>query len=163
MCPISLLILTVTINLFVLIATAGIMYGGKYFFLKKHRLWLTMSLTVSAGSDTVSFPCPSMMFLLFLITKVYVCSPQHLLRIWSSVSPASLAARPRVQLTIASALILHPEVQAKVHAELDSVIGNNRLLTFADQDSLPYLQMVLSESLRWNPVIPLSAFLPPFL
>ncbi|KDQ58243.1 hypothetical protein JAAARDRAFT_35056 [Jaapia argillacea MUCL 33604] len=49
-------------------------------------------------------------------------------------------------------MVLHPEVQKKVQAELDSVIGNSRLPTFADQDSLTYLKYCMQETLRWNPV-----------
>ncbi|KAG1875735.1 cytochrome P450 [Suillus subluteus] len=46
-----------------------------------------------------------------------------------------------------------PEEQAKVHAELDAVIGRHRAPTFADQESLPRLQAFISEALRWRPVV----------
>ncbi|KAG0692614.1 cytochrome P450 [Suillus ampliporus] len=47
-----------------------------------------------------------------------------------------------------------PEEQAKVQAELDAVIGRHRAPTFADHNSLPYLQAFISEALRWRPPTP---------
>jgi len=52
------------------------------------------------------------------------------------------------------AMILHPEVQRKAQAELDTVIGNDRLPTFADRPRLPYINGVVMETLRWNSVAP---------
>ena len=54
------------------------------------------------------------------------------------------------------AMALYPEVQKKAHAELDAVIGPDRLLTFDDRDSLVYIQAVIMESLRWFNVTPLG-------
>jgi len=55
-------------------------------------------------------------------------------------------------------MTLYPEVQRKAQAEIDGVIGNDRLPEFSDEDALPYLQSVLKEVLRWHPVTPLSMF-----
>ncbi|PIL22693.1 cytochrome P450 [Ganoderma sinense ZZ0214-1] len=54
------------------------------------------------------------------------------------------------------ALSLHPEVQRKARAELDSVVGPNRLPTFADRDALPYVGAIVKELLRWHCVVPLG-------
>ncbi|KAJ3847214.1 cytochrome P450 [Lentinula lateritia] len=54
------------------------------------------------------------------------------------------------------AMILYPDVQEKVQEELDAVVGRDRLPTFADQESLPYLQATVREALRWHPVDPLG-------
>ncbi|KAL4072598.1 cytochrome P450 [Scleroderma yunnanense] len=54
------------------------------------------------------------------------------------------------------AMVLNPDVQAKVHAELDAVVGKGVLPTFEDKEQLPYLQAMLYEVLRWNPVSPLG-------
>lgn len=51
------------------------------------------------------------------------------------------------------AMKLYPEVQAKAQAELDRVVGD-RLPTAADKESLPYLNAVLRETVRWHPVGP---------
>jgi cytochrome P450 len=52
------------------------------------------------------------------------------------------------------AMILFPEVQAAAQAEIDSVIGSNRLPGFADKDKLPYLNAVVLELLRFHSVVP---------
>ncbi|KAF7789958.1 hypothetical protein EIP86_000906 [Pleurotus ostreatoroseus] len=58
--------------------------------------------------------------------------------------------------TLVYALVLHPEVQRKAQAELDRVIGTDRLPMLEDRDQLPYITAIFRESLRWHPVIPLS-------
>ncbi|KAG5636390.1 hypothetical protein H0H81_008224 [Sphagnurus paluster] len=47
------------------------------------------------------------------------------------------------------AIILHPEYQAQAQAELDAVVGTQRLPEFNDRDSLPFLQCLIDETLRW--------------
>jgi len=46
-------------------------------------------------------------------------------------------------------MVLHPEVQKRIHEELDSVLGGERLPTFEDRDSLPYFWNTFREVLRW--------------
>ncbi|KAI6042938.1 cytochrome P450 [Pisolithus marmoratus] len=58
--------------------------------------------------------------------------------------------------TLVLVMVLHPEVQAKVHAEFDAVLGRGVFPTFEDRPRLPYLQAVLYEVMRWNPVFPLG-------
>ena len=53
-------------------------------------------------------------------------------------------------------MVLFPEVQAKAQAELDAVVGSERLPSFNDRDSLPYINAVWKEVLRWHPVAPLG-------
>jgi cytochrome P450 len=50
----------------------------------------------------------------------------------------------------------HPYVQRKAHEELDRVIGRKRLPDFDDKESLPYIQAIYKENLRWCPTIPLG-------
>ena len=52
-------------------------------------------------------------------------------------------------------LIIFPlDVQEKAHAELDTVIGEERLPGFSDQPHLPYINAIVTEVLRWNSVAP---------
>lgn len=53
-------------------------------------------------------------------------------------------------------MLLNPEVQARAQAEIDSVVGSVRLPNFEDRASLPYVEAVLREVLRWHPAVPLS-------
>jgi len=54
------------------------------------------------------------------------------------------------------AMSLYPEVQAKAQSEIDRIIGTNRLPRHEDRNSLPYLNALIKEVLRWNPVAPLG-------
>ncbi|KAF9458164.1 cytochrome P450 [Collybia nuda] len=54
------------------------------------------------------------------------------------------------------AMILNPEHQALAQKEIDTVIGPGRLPEFGDRPSLPYLECVLQETLRWNAAVPLG-------
>ncbi|KAF9022878.1 cytochrome P450 [Hymenopellis radicata] len=59
-------------------------------------------------------------------------------------------------LTIIMAMVNHPEVQQRAQAELDTVVGRQRLPDFNDRPQLPFLQALILESFRWRPVTPLS-------
>ncbi|KAK0479598.1 cytochrome P450 [Armillaria novae-zelandiae] len=52
------------------------------------------------------------------------------------------------------AMLLYPEVQAKAHAEIDAVIGDDRLPRFDDRERLPYINALVLEVLRWHTVGP---------
>jgi cytochrome P450 len=54
------------------------------------------------------------------------------------------------------AMTLYPEAQRKAQAEIDAVIGTSRLPTFADRPSLPYVDALIKEVLRWHPVAPIG-------
>jgi cytochrome P450 len=57
------------------------------------------------------------------------------------------------------AMLTYPEVQTKAQAEVDRVVGVDRLPEFDDLRSMPYLCGVANECLRWLPVVPLCSFL----
>jgi cytochrome P450 len=50
------------------------------------------------------------------------------------------------------ALVLFPQVQRRAQAELDVVIGRDRLPTFNDWPRLPYIEALCKELLRWQMV-----------
>ena len=53
-------------------------------------------------------------------------------------------------------MVLYPDVQKEARNELDQVLGPHRLPDFSDQPSLPYIEAIVRETLRWNPVVPLG-------
>ena len=55
-------------------------------------------------------------------------------------------------------LVLHPDVQARVHDELDRVVGPDRAVTESDSASLVYLHAVIKEVLRMHPPGPLLSW-----
>ena len=54
------------------------------------------------------------------------------------------------------AMITHPQVMKKAQAELDAVVGRERLPTFSDRPNLPYLECVMTEVLRMGVAVPLG-------
>ncbi|SJL09800.1 related to cytochrome P450 CYP2 subfamily [Armillaria ostoyae] len=61
-----------------------------------------------------------------------------------------------VLLSTMLAFLLYPEVQAKAQTALDAVVGPTRLPNFDDRPQLPYIEAILLEALRWNPVLPMG-------
>ena len=51
-------------------------------------------------------------------------------------------------MTTMVCIVRDPIVQARVHAELDTVVGKDRLPNFGDREKLPYLQCVITEAIR---------------
>lgn len=59
---------------------------------------------------------------------------------------------------IIARMVLHPDIQAKVQSEIDTVIGTNRPVSDSDLRNLPYLQAVVKETLRMHPPGPLLSW-----
>lgn len=53
-------------------------------------------------------------------------------------------------------MTLHPEVQKKAQLEIDTIVGGDRLPTYADREHLPYVNALVLEVLRSHPVGPLG-------
>uniref|UniRef100_A0A0W0G8I3 Putative cytochrome P450 n=1 Tax=Moniliophthora roreri TaxID=221103 RepID=A0A0W0G8I3_MONRR len=77
---------------------------------------------------------------------------------WSAASFYGAGADTTVSVVYCYFLVccLYPEVQAKAQAEIDAVVGNERLPSFQDQKSLPYIGAVVKELCRWLPIVPLA-------
>ncbi|KLO12343.1 cytochrome P450 [Schizopora paradoxa] len=82
---------------------------------------------------------------------------------WSAASMYSGGADTTVSANYSFflAMTMYPEVFAKAQAEVDSVLGNSgegaeRLPTFEDRPRMPYVEALLKEVLRWNPVGPMG-------
>ena len=60
------------------------------------------------------------------------------------------------QLVFLMAMALYPSVQTQVQNEIDRVVGTDRLPTYEDMPSLPIVEAVVRETLRWRPVAPLA-------
>ncbi|KAJ7935552.1 cytochrome P450 [Mycena leptocephala] len=54
------------------------------------------------------------------------------------------------------AMALHPDIQKKAQSEIDTVIGTHRLPEFEDRPSLPFVEALYREVMRWKPVAPLG-------
>ena len=56
-------------------------------------------------------------------------------------------------------MTLYPGVQKKAQAEIDAVVGPDRLPSFSDRNSLPYIEALVKEVLRWNVAAPTGIFI----
>lgn len=54
------------------------------------------------------------------------------------------------------AMIHYPEIMRKAQAELDAVVGRDRVPTFSDRPHLPYMRAMVKELLRWRPAGPMG-------
>ncbi|KAG9124635.1 hypothetical protein FRC07_010845 [Ceratobasidium sp. 392] len=59
-------------------------------------------------------------------------------------------------LKFVAAMLLNPHTLEKAQQEVDLVTGQNRLPTMSDRHRMPYVQNVISEVMRWHPVLPMG-------
>ncbi|KAG1889792.1 cytochrome P450 [Suillus fuscotomentosus] len=90
-----------------------------------------------------------------LKNRTLTAEEDHIVK-WSAVSLFSAGADTTVSAIYSFflAMTLFPDVQKKAQAEIDAVVGPDRLPSFADRTSLPYIEALVKEVLRWNVVIP---------
>ncbi|RPD65433.1 cytochrome P450 [Lentinus tigrinus ALCF2SS1-6] len=74
----------------------------------------------------------------------------------NSMYSASLDTTVTVVLHFFLMMLQHPEVAKKAQKEIETVVGADRFPTFADRVSLPYVDAVMSEVLRWGTPVPLG-------
>ncbi|TFK24572.1 cytochrome P450 [Coprinopsis marcescibilis] len=74
----------------------------------------------------------------------------------SSVMGGGLDTNVSSALTFFLAMTLYPDIQKTAQAEIDSVIGTDRLPCIADRASLPYIRSLMTEVLRWGPATPMG-------
>ncbi|KAK6186247.1 hypothetical protein SNE40_008319 [Patella caerulea] len=79
---------------------------------------------------------------------------EHLIQTCSDIFSAGIdTTRQTIYWTILL-LISHPEIQTKVHAEVDHVIDAGEAPTLKDRERMPYTEAVLHESMRLCPIGP---------
>ncbi|KAF8552908.1 cytochrome P450 [Imleria badia] len=59
-------------------------------------------------------------------------------------------------MTFTLAMVENPHVWKRAHAEIDSVVGMDRLPEFDDRSCLQYVDAIIREVLRWRPVLPIG-------
>lgn len=72
---------------------------------------------------------------------------------------AFAAAAEATRTTLCAFFLLmreHPMIQRKALAEITRVLGHNRLPEFSDRESLPYVQALYLEVMRWMPAAPFA-------
>ncbi|KAF8545559.1 cytochrome P450, partial [Imleria badia] len=61
-----------------------------------------------------------------------------------------------VLMTFLLVMVLNPKAQEKAQAQIDLVLGGDRLPTIGDRPSLPYVDAILRELYRYSPIVPLA-------
>lgn len=54
------------------------------------------------------------------------------------------------------AMVLLPQIQKQTQPQIDCAVGTDRLSSYQDQDSLPYLEAIYRELMRRRPPLPLE-------
>ncbi|KAI9167940.1 Multifunctional cytochrome P450 monooxygenase af510 [Paramyrothecium foliicola] len=54
------------------------------------------------------------------------------------------------------AMIMYPEIQRKAQQEIDNVLGAGKMPELKDRERLPYTAALVTETLRWIPVVPIG-------
>lgn len=54
------------------------------------------------------------------------------------------------------AMSQHPDAMHRAQAELDAVVGRERMPTFLDVERLPYTTALVKEVIRWKAVAPVG-------
>jgi cytochrome P450 len=53
-------------------------------------------------------------------------------------------------------MVQNPDTQKKAQVAIDLVVGTERLPDFSDENSIPYIDALVVEVLRWRPALPLG-------
>ena len=59
-------------------------------------------------------------------------------------------------LAFIMAMALYPGKQRKAQTDSDEVVGTERMPKISDKASLPYVNVLIKETIRWHPALPLS-------
>ncbi|KAH7923682.1 cytochrome P450 [Leucogyrophana mollusca] len=68
---------------------------------------------------------------------------------------AGVESTHSVLLVFMMMMIMHPEVQSRAQAEIEAVVGTDRLPEFSDRPFLPFVDAILRETQRWAAMVPL--------
>ncbi|KAH8689750.1 putative cytochrome P450 oxidoreductase OrdA-like protein [Phaeosphaeriaceae sp. PMI808] len=77
---------------------------------------------------------------------------------WTAVSMYAAGSDSTVAImqSVILAFVMFPEVVSKAQEEIDRVVGAERLPTFDDRKNMPYVDGIVKEAWRWNPVGPMG-------
>ena len=72
-----------------------------------------------------------------------------------TLTPDNIKQSNSVLMTFFLMMMVNQGAQEKAQAEIDAVVGKDRLPTVDDRPLLPYLDAIFRETLRYSPVAPL--------
>lgn len=86
----------------------------------------------------------------------YIVSPNLMVLGYFSSAGAETTTASVAAFLIA--MIHYPQIMRKAQAQIDAVVGRDRVPTFADRPHLPYIRALVKELLRWRPAGPMGEF-----
>ncbi|CAL5013954.1 unnamed protein product [Urochloa decumbens] len=110
-----------------------------------------------AGSDSASAAADFTDVLLSLQGADKLSDADMIAVLWEMIFRGTDTVAVLMEWVLAR-LVLHQDVQSRVHEELDRVVGPGRAVTESDTASLVYLQAVIKEVLRLHPPGPLLSW-----
>ncbi|VDB91013.1 unnamed protein product [Peniophora sp. CBMAI 1063] len=115
------------------------------------RLLLNVKTEMDKGRDH-----PSLSATLLKNSKRYDLSVKENTWLAATMYAAGAETTSAVMAWWTLAMVMYPDVQARAQAELDSVVGRDRVPTFEDFPNLSYIRAMVKEALRWRPVDPMG-------
>ncbi|XP_049870411.1 probable cytochrome P450 304a1 [Pectinophora gossypiella] len=83
-------------------------------------------------------------------------SVEQLILICTDYMFPSATATEAVLSMLVERMLLQPEIQEKIHEEIDRVVGRDRLPTLDDRRNMPYTEACLREAMRYDTLVPLG-------
>lgn len=93
---------------------------------------------------------------LFPISSSLSPSDQQIMQVVADLFSAGMETVKTTLLWMNVFMLRHPDVMAKVKAELDSVVGRSRMPSVDDMPNLPYTESALLEGMRRASIVPLA-------